>query len=160
MIRIILLSHESIADAMKSAAESICGPQTALDAYGIKAETDLEGLVEELTSDVDEMSSPNGGILIMTDLLGGSTTQLAVRASTNDNAWVSTDGKVRVVTGLNLPMLIGVIGKRHDIELGQLAEFAMTCGREGIVDVAALLETKTARVQEADRRILWECTSE
>jgi len=80
-------------------------------------------LREQVTQGIKKVERGQG-VLILTDLFGGTPTNISLS--------FLQDGKVEVVTGLNLPMLIKAINSRGDHDLASLAQLAAESGKENI----------------------------
>jgi len=76
-------------------------------------------------------------VLILTDLFGGTPCNLSLS--------FLADGKVEVVTGLNLPMMIKAINSRSDHGLGALAKIASEAGRDNIFLAGDVLRQRFSR---------------
>ena len=77
-------------------------------------------------------SGLSGGTIIMTDLFGGTPSNMAMS--------FLKDGCVEVITGVNLPMLMEFCSKRGRLAVAELAVELQRCGREGIVVAGELLK--------------------
>ncbi|MCL6624995.1 PTS sugar transporter subunit IIA [Alicyclobacillus shizuokensis] len=125
---IIIVGHGEAPAALLAAAEMILGPQTGVRTLNLYQDTNLESFSENLFEIIQKMEDGNG-VLILCDVLGGSP----------GNAATTMMGKgVEVVSGVNLPMLLEVLGKRN-LSCSQLAVLAKTAGQNGIARVNDLL---------------------
>src|SRR4051794_17818691 len=99
MIALVLSGSASFAAAMKEAAEEIVGPQPHLHVFGIesKGEAPLENVRENLIRLTKEIND-GSGVVIFTDMFGGTPSNIAISAM--------EPGVVEVICGANLPMLI------------------------------------------------------
>lgn len=77
------------------------------------------------------------GVLILTDLFGGTPTNISLS--------FLEDGRVEVVTGLNLPMIIKAINSRTEHDLGSLAKLASEAGKENIFLAGEVLRQRLGR---------------
>ena len=123
---IVLLSHGGIAAALHSEAQRILPQGGGTRVIGVAADescSSMRGRLEYAISQVDG----GDGVLILTDLEGATpcnqVTQLLAHPDYHH--------RVRLVTGLNLPMLLKVLSYR-DQPLSQLAELAVAGGTTGI----------------------------
>lgn len=82
------------------------------------------------------------GVLILTDLFGGSPTNLALT--------YLKEGRVEVVTGLNLPMTLKALSARSEVDLKTLARLSAEAGRESIFDAGDVMRQMQARRKGAD----------
>ncbi|MTI47126.1 PTS sugar transporter subunit IIA [Sporosalibacterium faouarense] len=128
MIGIILASHGPLAKATLKSAEMIMGEQENITALALEPQDDPQELKNKIY-DAAEKVDMGKGVIILVDLLGGSPGNAA--------AYLAKDG-YPVITGLNLPMLLEVIGMRYgDLEEG--VRIAIDAGIEGIKDLREFL---------------------
>ena len=112
MIGIIIVTHGNLALELKSAMEQILGIQKNIEIISIKPDDDLEikkSALEESIKKVDE----ENGVIILTDMFGGTPSNLAIS--------LLKIGKVEIISGVNLPMLIKLIGLRDSNDLQKVA---------------------------------------
>lgn len=113
MIGIIIVTHGNLALELKSAMEHILGIQKNIEIISIKPDDDLEikkSALEESIKKVDE----ENGVIILTDMFGGTPSNLAIS--------LLKIGKVEIISGVNLPMLIKLIGLRDSNDLQKVAK--------------------------------------
>ena len=116
MIGVVLATHGQLAQEMLRTAEAVVGKLPQVAAVSVVAtEPDVRSTIEAAIRSVDQ----GEGVLLITDLLGGSPTNLCLS--------FLTERKVEVVTGVNLPMLLklGVLraaGKSIEQVAHELAE--------------------------------------
>ena len=113
MIGIIIITHGNLALELKSAMEYILGIQKNIEIISIKSDDDLEikkADLEELIEKVNE----NIGTIILTDMFGGTPSNLAM-------SFLEV-GKVEIISGVNLPMLVKLIGLRDSNDLQKVAQ--------------------------------------
>ena len=130
MIGLILVSHGRLAEELLQAAEHVIGPMPAAKAIGLDPKDDLAERRSDISAAVDEVNS-GAGVVIMTDLFGGTPSNLAI-------AEMARDG-VDVVTGVNLPMLMKLARSRQ-MDRRAAVEAAVEAGRRYIMDAAAVLD--------------------
>ena len=112
MIGIIIVTHGNLALELKSAMEHILGIQKNIEIISIKPDDDLEikkSALEESIKKVDE----ENGVIILTDMFGGTPSNLAIS--------LLKIGKVEIISGVNVPMLIKLIGLRDSNDLQKVA---------------------------------------
>ena len=112
MIGIIIVTHGNLALELKSAMEHILGIQKNIEIISIKPDDDLEikkSTLEESIKKVDE----ENGVIILTDMFGGTPSNLAIS--------LLKIGKVEIISGVNLPMLIKLVGLRDSNDLQKVA---------------------------------------
>lgn len=112
MIGIIIVTHGNLALELKSAMEHILGIQKNIEIISIKPDDDLEikkSALEESIKKVDE----ENGVIILTDMFGGTPSNLAIS--------LLKIGKIEIISGVNLPMLIKLVGLRDSNDLQKVA---------------------------------------
>ena len=97
MIGIIIVSHGNLALELKSAMEHILGVQQNIEILSLFPNDDLDKKKDELEKLINEFD-PNKGIIILTDMFGGTPSNLAIPFLKNK--------KIEVISGANLPMLV------------------------------------------------------
>jgi len=122
-VGILLVSHNQIGTELINTARQMlsCSPlPTKVISIGINDDPDqLHRQLKEELAGLDQ----GNGILIMTDMYGSTPSNIACTVSARDD--------VRVVSGLNLPMLIRVLNYPN-LSLSELEHKALTGGQEGI----------------------------
>lgn len=129
MIKLILVSHGSFAAGIREAAEMILGDQSDLQVLGVFPGDTLELFSAKLEKAIDQFGDPEH-TLILADLTGGTPCNAALM--------MALKHRVRVLAGLNLPMLIEILTTRKETGIDELAEEAVSVGRAGIISAADL----------------------
>jgi PTS system mannose-specific IIA component len=129
MIGLVLVAHAGLATALKASAEMIVGP---VEGCSVVEVAPNEGAEDIMARVVAAVGSGQSGTIIMTDLFGGTPSNMAMS--------FLKDGLVEVVTGVNLPMLLEFCSKRERLTVVELAAELQRCGREGIVVAGELLK--------------------
>jgi PTS system mannose-specific IIA component len=131
VIGLVVVSHGTLADGLRDAAEMIVGPQTLFRSVGMGPAANLAQLRDEIEAAVQEVGGPDYS-LVLVDLLGGSPG--------NASAYLAAAG-TPVVCGANLPMLLEVLTAREDGSLTpqMLAERAIDAGKESVFDLGRQL---------------------
>lgn len=121
-VGILLLSHAGIAEAIRAAALGILhAHDLRIEAVSVPLTDDLSRYRHEVQAAVSELDQ-GAGVLVLTDVLGASPGNLALAL---------VGERVRVVAGLNLPMLLKILRQRS-LPLDQLAQQAVAGGHSGI----------------------------
>ncbi len=128
-VGVIIASHGDYADALLRTAEFIVGPLSGCASISIDVAYAVDETVQRLEDAIDRLNG-GSGVIILTDMFGGTPTNLSLA--------VLEKHKVEVVTGVNLPMLLKVFTCR-DLELSELARIAEDAGKNGIVVAGAVL---------------------
>jgi PTS system ascorbate-specific IIA component len=123
-VSIILITHEDIGNAMLHIAERTYGKlPLPVTPVGVSYNTDPETLRPKLGQFIQRADSGEG-VLLLTDMFGATPCNLAKN--------LEQFGRIKVVSGLNLPMLIKVLNYPQ-LNLTQLAEKAIDGGRNGVM---------------------------
>ena len=133
MIGIVTVTHAGLARELLHAAELIIGPMELVEAVSIDRGMSIETAQEQLQQVVGLIGADGDGVLILTDLFGGTPT--------NISAELLCPGAVEIITGVNLPMLIKSISARANMDLGGLTGLLKEYGRSAIMRPAELLGT-------------------
>ena len=126
----VIVSHGQVANELLSAAETIIGPVGHITAVSIGWHDDVEVASSEIERAIKHVSEGRG-VLILTDMFGGTPT--------NITSMFLTEGEVEVVTGVNLPMVIKLASQTEDDSLAEVARRVRDQGREGIYLAGELL---------------------
>ena len=133
MIGIVIVSHAGLADELLHAAESILGPLKAVVAVSIGRDMAVEVAEDELQKAVTLVGKDGNGIIILTDIFGGTPT--------NISAEFLRDGEVEILTGVNLPMLIKGAGARVNNDLNTLTTLLKDYAQSAIMRPSELLRS-------------------
>jgi mannose PTS system EIIA component len=132
MIGIVVVTHAGLAAELRNAAELILGPLAAVETITIARDMAVERAKEQLVHAIRLMGSDGDGVMILTDLFGGTPTNISVEFLESDH--------VEILTGVNLPMLIKCISARSSYNLDSLAEMLRDYARTAIMRPADLLK--------------------
>jgi PTS system mannose-specific IIA component len=130
MIGIVLVTHGRLATEFVAALEHVVGPQRQIAAVCIGADDDMELRRQEIVRSIDEVDTGEGAVLL-TDMFGGTPSNLAIS--------VMDRGKVEVIAGVNLPMLIKLASLRQSESLERTVLGAQEAGRKYINVASQLL---------------------
>ena len=138
-VGIIVVAHADYGSAMLRTAEFILGTLSDCTSISVDIAQEVPETVRRL-DDAAQRLDKGAGVIILTDMFGGTPTNLALSLLGSHN--------VEVVTGVNLPMLIEVLGRRMiGGTLPELVETARTAGAGG---VKVLSEIFTPTTTESD----------
>lgn len=130
MIGLVLVTHGRLASEFIVAMEHVVGPQRQIAAICIGPEDDMEerrGQIAQAIKAVDTGS----GVIILTDLFGGTPSNLAISLMKSD--------KIEVIAGVNLPMLIRLEGARKTMDVRAAVAAAREAGRKYISVASEIL---------------------
>ena len=130
MIGIILVTHGRLAEEFVLAMEHVVGKQDAVAPICIGPNDDMELRRSEIRKAVRDVDSGEG-VVILTDLFGGTPSNLAIS--------LMEAGRVEVIAGINLPMLIRLAGARKCMDLRSAATAARDAGRNYITIASEFL---------------------
>jgi len=123
MIGIVLVTHGRLAVEFRAAVEHVVGSQDAMASVSIGPDDDIEQRREDVTRAIASVDSGDG-VIILTDMFGGTPCNLAIS--------VMEAGRIEVIAGLNLPMLIKLVRIRADAGLAEAVAAAAEAGRKYI----------------------------
>ncbi len=126
----VILSHGQMANELLAAAETVLGAIDYIAAVSIGWHDDVETARTELERAI-QMVDSGKGVLLLTDLFGGTTTNIA--------AMFHTAGKIEILTGVNLPMVVKLVQQDETADLAEIARQVLQAGREGIYLAGELL---------------------
>ncbi len=123
MIGALVVSHGHLAQELVAAAEMIVGEISHIQAVSIGWHDDVNEAHKEIEKRITEVDT-GSGVLILTDMFGGTPSNIAFA--------FHEEGKVDVITGVNLPMIIRLAGQKEGESLKVLATAARDLGRSSI----------------------------
>jgi len=123
MIGLVLVTHGRLAVEFRSALEHVVGPQKQIETVTIGPDDDIEACRKHIIEAVKKVDT-GGGVAILTDMFGGTPSNLAISVMNTPN--------VEVVAGINLPMLVKLAKVRADMPLVQAVSQAQEAGRKYI----------------------------
>ncbi len=123
MIGLVVVTHGRLAEEFLSAAEHVVGPQERVKAVSIGPDDDMEKRRQDILDAAQEVDDGEG-VVILTDMFGGTPSNLAIAVMEKANA--------EVVAGVNLPMLIKLASVRAEGDLGEAVKAAHEAGRKYI----------------------------
>jgi len=130
MIGLLLVTHAGLATALKMSAEMIVGPIELCTTVEVAHDERADDIMARVVTAVETVQSD--GAIIMTDLFGGTPSNMAIS--------FLKEGCVEVITGVNLPMLIEFCSRRDQLPVAELAADLQRSGREGIIIAGEFLK--------------------
>ncbi|MEZ5708618.1 MAG: PTS sugar transporter subunit IIA [Blastomonas sp.] len=130
MIGLILVTHGRLSEEFLVAMEHVVGKQQNIVTICIGPHDDMEERRSEIASAIDQVDSGKGAI-ILTDLFGGTPSNLAIS--------LLEAGRVEVIAGVNLPMLIRLEGARKVMNVRDAVAAAREAGQKYISVASELL---------------------
>ncbi len=130
MIGLVLVTHGQLAKEFVAALEHVVGPQNNIATICIGPDDDMDKHCEEILKSIRDLDD-GSGVVLMTDMFGGTPSNLAISFMDQAN--------VEVVAGVNLPMLIKFISVRDSESLVDAVTSAQDSGRKYINVASSLL---------------------
>ena len=130
MIGLVLVTHGQLCVEFRAAMEHVVGPQSQVETISIDPGDDMEQRRSDILSAI-ERSDSGSGVIVLTDMFGGTPSNLAISVMQN--------AKVEVIAGINLPMLIKLAGIRGEAGLQEAIDQAQDAGRKYINIASKLL---------------------
>ncbi|MBW1846197.1 MAG: PTS fructose transporter subunit IIA [Deltaproteobacteria bacterium] len=132
MIGIVIVTHGQLGNALIDAAEFVLGSKPDnLVSVSIDLAKNADKLRDKISEGVNAVDDKMG-ILILTDMFGGTPSNLSYS--------FLEEGKVEVISGVNLPILIKAINTRKDMGLGQFAITLEAFGKKSISLASGILK--------------------
>ena len=123
MIGLVVVTHGRLAAEFIHALEHVVGKQTQLEAVCIGPEDRMDERRADISAAVARVETGQG-VILLTDMFGGTPSNLAIS--------LLEEGRIEVVAGLNLPMLVKLARIRNDCTLHKAVMAAQDAGRKYI----------------------------
>lgn len=133
MIGIVLVTHGQLAEEFRHAVEHVVGHQDNFETVSIGAEDDMEQRRRDIVEAVARADT-GAGVIIVTDMFGGTPSNLAIS--------VMDTGRIEVIAGMNLPMLIKLSSVRSSNDMRSALGEAQSAGRKYINVASQVLNGK------------------
>lgn len=133
MIGILITTHGNLGAELLKAAELIKGPFKGVACISVSQEKGVEELRKEISATIKKLDQGQG-VLILTDLFGGTPSNFSLS--------FMKEGKVEVVTGVNLPMLLKISDAGKDMKLKEFAQYIRDYGIKNIYLASEVLSKK------------------
>ena len=132
MIGIVIVTHRQLGDALIDASEFILGsrPESVV-AVSIDLKESADKLRKSIADSIKKVDGKRG-ILILTDMFGGTPSNLSYS--------FLEEGRIEVISGVNLPILIKAVESREKTELSELAVDLETYGKKSISLASGILK--------------------
>lgn len=132
----VIVSHGQLATELLAAAETVVGEIGHIAAVSIGWHDDVEAAKDQVERAIASVSR-GSGVLVMTDMFGGTPTNIA--------AMFYKAGEVEVITGVNLPMVIKLASNTSNLGFEDLCQDVETQGKRSIHRTGALLEPQRTK---------------
>lgn len=131
MVGIVIVTHGKLGEELVRVSEFIVGRLEQVTAVSIDPTQDVQILHKKIQKAIKKLDSGKG-VLILTDMFGGTPSNISLS--------FLEEGKIDVVTGVNLPMLIRLTHSREKLTLAGLAEQVKSYGSKGISQASEVLK--------------------
>ncbi|OGP54180.1 MAG: PTS fructose transporter subunit IIA [Deltaproteobacteria bacterium RBG_13_52_11] len=135
MIGVVIVTHSALADEFLMATQQIVGSVEGIEPISIDPSDQIEEVEKRIKKGIKKVDM-GIGVLILTDMFGGTPSNISLS--------FQEKGKVEIVTGLNLPMLIKLSTLREEKTLDELASFIKSYGQKNIHLASEIMERNTA----------------
>jgi PTS system mannose-specific IIA component len=129
---VVVVTHGQLATELLNAAETIVGDLPRFAAVSIGWHEDVQDARDDIQGAIGRVRTAGSGVLIMTDMFGGTPCNLAMTFLASD--------EVEVLSGVNLPMLIKAANLREGGTLAEVARELAEHGRSAIWVASELLD--------------------
>lgn len=123
MIGVLITTHGSLGNELIKAAELIKGKLEGVSSISVDQKKAMEEIKKEISSSIKKLDRGQG-VLILTDLFGGTPSNISLS--------FLKEGELEVVTGVNLPMMLKLYDKRQEMNLKEFAFYIKDYGRKNI----------------------------
>lgn len=130
MIGLILVTHGQLAEQFVAAMEHVVGHQDAVATVCIGPSDDAEQRRADIAKAIEDVDTGKG-VIILTDLFGGTPSNLAIS--------LLEAGRIEVIAGINLPMLIRLAGARKSMNVVEAVAAGREAGRNYITVASEFL---------------------
>ncbi len=130
MIGLVLVTHGRLAAEFITAMEHVVGPQEQIEAICIGPDDDMDQRRKDIAKAIAKVDDGTG-VIILTDLFGGTPSNLAISLMKSD--------KIEVIAGVKLPMLIRLEGARKTMDVRSAVAAAREAGRKYISVASEIL---------------------
>jgi PTS system mannose-specific IIA component len=132
MIGILIVTHRQLGDALIDCTEFILGKRPdAMDAVSIDLSGNAGDLRHKLENGIKKLKA-DSGVLILTDMFGGTPSNMSYS--------FLEEGRIEVISGVNLPMVIKAVNMRQEKNLSELAEQLESFGKRSISMASGILK--------------------
>jgi PTS system mannose-specific IIA component len=131
MIGIVLVTHGTLAASLIETAEFILGAKPeGVVSVSINVKENVDEFHTKISSAIKKVDKKQG-ILILTDMFGGTPSNISYS--------FLDDGKVEVISGVNLPLLIRAVGMQNETDLNKAAKTLVASGKQSISLASGIL---------------------
>ncbi|KRC82157.1 MULTISPECIES: PTS sugar transporter subunit IIA [unclassified Sphingomonas] len=130
MIGLVLVTHGRLAEEFVVAMEHVVGQQERIEPISIGPDDDMEARRADIAAAIARVDEGRG-VIVLSDLFGGTPSNLAIS--------LMEAGRVEVIAGINLPMLIRLGSARKTMKVTEAVAAARDAGRKYITVASEVL---------------------
>jgi len=131
MIGLVIVTHGRLAVEFVSALEHVVGPQKLIETVCIGPDDNMESRRQDIVDAVGKVET-GGGVIVLTDMFGGTPSNLAIS--------ILEEANIEVIAGVNLPLLVKLAEVRKTSDMVKAVADARDAGRKYIKLASNLLE--------------------
>ena len=132
MIGIVVVTHCNLGTALIESAEFINGTKSeAVTSVSVNAKNDADSHRKSISDAVKKVDN-GSGVIILTDMFGGTPSNLSYS--------FLDEGKIEVISGVNLPVLVRAIGLQKQSDLSKVADILVATGKKSISLASGILK--------------------
>ncbi len=135
MIGVLITTHGNLGNELIKSAELIKGPLNDILHICVDQAKDVEVLKKEISNAIKKLDKGKG-VLVLTDLFGGTPSNISLS--------FMKEGKVEVLTGVNLPMVLKLSEVKEDMTLRDFACLIKNYGEKNIMLASEILSKKAS----------------
>ncbi len=129
---LIVAAHANMAEELLHACELIIGPLPRACAISVRRENNIDEIRKLFATSIDTVGADGAQVLIMTDMLGGTPANIGMT--------FLEPGRIDLLTGVNLPMLLKFFNSQESLSLDELTEILRAYGQQAIHLASTLLK--------------------
>ena len=129
-VGMVVVTHGSLADELRSVMEHVVGPQEQMATVCIGPDDDMEQRRLDIVRSVQEVDR-GAGVIVLTDMFGGTPSNLAISIMERE--------RVEVIAGVNIPMLVRLASLGTHSSLDEVVLQVREAGRKYIMVASQVL---------------------
>lgn len=131
MYGILIIGHRNLPQVLFEIINDMTGNVENFDFVNVYPDENPDKVKEQLNKKIKEMMNKFDNILILTDMFGGTPSNLALSFLEKD--------KIEVITGVNLPMILKLKLNEKDYDFKDLVNFIKNYGKRNICVASEIL---------------------
>jgi len=132
MIGLVVATHGNLGSELLLSAQMIIGPVINARSVSITHDSSMEAIRDAITKAVTEVGKDNHGVIIVTDMFGGTPANVSMTFLEPQS--------VEVITGVNLPMILKFFNSQESLGLDELAGILKSYGQQSIALASEYLQ--------------------